>query len=118
VRFDWDIHPDDVIIDLETGEVMLAGPTSIEERALHKMLLDSLDQTILMAEESAELIRENPKLRNERKRLGLLVTLIDRVNNMLAPHWQKPCDPKLCGLAIMPTVGGGAEGEAKGSLLP
>ena len=118
VRFDWDIHPDDVIIDLETGEVMLAGPTSMEERAAHKMLLDGLDQTIGMAEESAELIRENPKLRNERKRLGLLVALIDRVNNMLAPHWQKPCDPKLCELAIMPETGGEDEGEdEEGGLL-
>jgi hypothetical protein len=36
----------------------------------------------------------------------LLVALIDRVNNMLAPHLQKPCDPKLCELAIMPETGG------------
>jgi hypothetical protein len=37
---------------------------------------------------------------------------------MLAPHWQKPCDPKLCELAIMPETGGEDEGEdEEGGLL-
>lgn len=46
VRFDWEVHPEDIDIDHETGQVLLAGPVTMEERADHKMLLDALDHSI------------------------------------------------------------------------
>ena len=106
VRFDWEVHPDEIDIDLETGEVLLSGPISTEERAMHRMLLDTLDHSISTAREVATQIRKNPKLRNERKRLGLAVYSIDQFNAMLAPHWQRPCDPEIRELAIMPEING------------
>ena len=115
VRFDWEVHPDEIDIDLETGEVLLSGPISTEERAAHKMVLDTLDHSISTAREIATQIRKNPKLRNERKRLGLHVYSIDRFNAMLAPHWQRLCDPEIRELAIMPEINGEDEDEVEGS---
>jgi hypothetical protein len=113
VRFDWEVHPDDINIDLETGQVLLAGPVTMEERAGHKMVLDTLDHSISTAREIATQIRNNPKLRNERKLLGLAVYSIDRFNAMLAPHWQKLCDPEIRELAIMPEIDGEEEDEVE-----
>jgi hypothetical protein len=76
---------------------------------MHRMLLDTLDHSISAAREVATQIRKNPKLRNERKRLGLLVYSIDRFNAMLAPHWQTLCDPEIRELAIMPEINGDDE---------
>lgn len=56
--------------------------------------------------ESAALIREIPKLRKERIRLGLFVVSFDRFNAILVPHWQTLCDPEIRELAIMPKIGG------------
>ena len=65
-----------------------------------------------MPRESSALIREIPKLRNERTRLGLAVYSIDRFNAMLAPHWQRLCDPEIRELAIMPEINGEEDDEA------
>jgi hypothetical protein len=101
-RFDWEFHPDDIHIDLETGEVYFSGPTTMEERAFHNALLDQLDHAIKRMDEIAAKIRENPRLRKERERLGLFVLYVNNINELLAPHWQKAINPEMHGLAIMP----------------
>lgn len=36
--------------------------------------------------------------------IGPFVNTIDRFNAMLAPHWQRFCDPEIRELAIMPEI--------------
>ena len=66
-----------------------------------------------MPRESSALIREIPKLRKERTRLGLAVYSIDQFNAMLAPHWQRLCDPEMRELAIMPEINGEEDDEVE-----
>lgn len=102
VRFDWDIHPDDVHIDAYTGDVYTYGPKNQEEREVRKMLLDALDHFVTSLHELTEQVRENPKLKKARKRLGLFIVAIDGTNAWLPAHYHEAVDPEVRAMAIMP----------------
>lgn len=100
-RFDWEIHPADLHIDVVTGEVFLSGPVTFEERDMLFRQLDALDHTIKMSNQIAQTIRENPRLTNARKRLGLLLLLASKINDSLPLHWQNVIHPETIKLAVL-----------------
>jgi hypothetical protein len=102
IRFDWDIHPNDVHLDLNTGEVFIAGPKTKEERETYQMLFDALDFASASLKKLAEQVRENPRLKKARERLGLCIVMIDSTNAWLPAHYHEAVDPEIRAMAIMP----------------
>ncbi len=102
IRFDWDIHPNDVQIDLNTGEVFIAGTMNKEEREVRKMFFDTLDFASMSLKKLAEQVRENPKLKKARERMGLFIVAIDGTNAWFPAHYHEAVDPEVRAMAIMP----------------
>jgi len=102
IRFDWDIHPNDVHIDLNTGEVFIAGTMNQDEREVRQMMFDTLDFASASLKRLAEQVRENPRLKKARERMGLLVMTVDRTNAWLPAHYHEAVDPEIRAMAIMP----------------
>lgn len=102
IRFDWDFHPDDVHIDHYTGDVMVVGLMSQEERTARIMMFEVLDFAQMKIKELAEQIRGNPTLLNERNRLGLFIMLIDRTNAWLPRHYHEAVASGIRELASIP----------------
>lgn len=102
IRFDWDIHPNDVHIDSYTGNVYTYGAKNQEEREVRNMLLDALDHFVTSLHELTEQVRENPKLNKARERMGLFIVAIDGTNAWLPVHYHGAVDPEVRAMAIMP----------------
>lgn len=102
IPFDWEIHPDDVEFDGHTGEIYIRGPLNQEERDAVNTIAGHLDFMIEVAEETGQEIKANPKLQKARKRLGLQLEVIRRLNACLLPRLQREVDADIRALAIMP----------------
>ena len=104
IAFDWEIHPDDVQFDGRTGELYILGPLNEEEREAVKFLTDSLEFMHETAKETAERIRENPRLQKARVSLGWHIEVIRRLNAQLPPRLQREVASDIRALAIMPDL--------------
>lgn len=113
IRFDWDIHPNDVHLDLNTGEVFIAGTMNQDEREVRQMMFDTLDFASASLKKLAEQVRENPRLKKARERMGLLVITIDRTNAWLPAHFHAAVDPEVRAMAIMPPESSAEEEEGE-----
>jgi soluble cytochrome b562 len=107
IRFDWDIHPNDVHLDLNTGDVFIQGTMNQGEREVRQMMFDTLDFASASLKKLAEQVRENPRLKKVRERIGLFVMTIDRTNAWLPTHYHEAIDPEIRAMAIMPDESSG-----------
>jgi len=86
------IHPDDIDFDLLTGEVIILGPKTPEEREMVQTAREVAEYSKTLLREACADLRKHPRRTSIQKRIDSLVRSIKFCNEMLPKRYQ--VDPK------------------------
>lgn len=88
LRYDWPIHPEDIEINLETGDVVILGPKTPEQQEALDAILEALQDLASELDLRCRELLAHPRSGKIRESISLMLHLAATLNAKLPPRYR------------------------------